>query len=103
MRNFRASETLLSLSLLVSLLGVSGCATAGGAGLNSYQFMDRKGEVRIVEKDNDLYLETFDVKTNDFDPSKSRRITFTPKDYEMSAHFSKNGKYILYAVEKRGW
>ncbi len=94
-----------SVAYLILIAVLAGCATTGSysGGRDSYQFMDKREEVQIIKRSGDLYLETLDSRTNDFDDSKSKRITFSPKEYKASAHFSKDGKYVLYATEERGW
>lgn len=53
-----------------------------------YEFMDRRGELRLVRRDNDLYVENLEG-------GESRRVTFTPNVKE-EGKFSKDGRYIVY-------
>jgi Tol biopolymer transport system component len=82
--------------LVAGLTGTNGCA---GIPVNNVQnqvgyekFFDSQGDERLIEKNNDLYLEKIDG-------SESRRITNTPKIKERTAYFSKNGRYIVYFDE----
>ena len=74
--------------LLLSVF-LTGCATTPYQRLG-YEFIDRRGDLRLVKRDNDLYLEKFDG-------SESKRVTYAPDTCEHKVCFSKNGKFILYA------
>ena len=54
-----------------------------------YAFMDKSGDMKIVLKKGDLYIERLDG-------SGSRKITHTPNIAEKKAYFSKDGKYVCY-------
>ena len=53
--------------------------------------MDRKGDLRLVNRDDDLYIERSDG-------SQSRRATNTPDVIELGAKFSANGQSIVYST-----
>ena len=84
---------IIAGAYFIGLMGLGGCATTGSVtgGVN-YGFMDRKGEERLVKKNNDLYIENLDR-------NEGRRITNTPDIEEWRAFFSKDGKQILYSTE----
>ncbi|MCX5713897.1 MAG: hypothetical protein NT033_03620 [Candidatus Omnitrophica bacterium] len=84
--------------LCFALIGLSGCATSGSYAEDNSQrnfgydsFDDLKGEYKLVEKNNDAYLEKIDG-------SESRQITHTPLVKETSA-FSAEGNYIIVMEE----
>ncbi|MGD9014699.1 MAG: hypothetical protein PVI33_01565 [Candidatus Omnitrophota bacterium] len=56
-----------------------------------YQFKDRSGDLRLVMRNNDLYIEKIDG-------SDTRRITYSPAVMEYFANFSKDGRYVFYTT-----
>jgi hypothetical protein len=80
----------------ISLLGLAGCATtgnyAGGNDIGYERFFDRRGDYKLVSRNNDVYLEKIDG-------SDSRQITHTPDIREGGADFGRDGKYILYSED----
>lgn len=71
--------------LLVVVWGCSAKTTDGG------EAMDRRGDLRLVSRDNDLYVE----RANG---SQSRRVTNTPGIIEIGAKFSADGQSIVYST-----
>lgn len=59
----------------------------------NYSFFDRIGEIRVVGRNKDLYIEKMDG-------SDSRRITSTAETYERDAFFSKDGRYVVYETDE---
>ncbi len=90
----KISLFVLGASLLCAGVGLSGCATISHTAENKvdYEFLDSQGDYRLVERNNDIYMEKLDG-------SESRQITHTPNVREEFALFSKTGKYIL--IEER--
>jgi len=93
-KNIRLKSGFLTLMIGASLMGLAGCATTGSYAEDNSQrnfgydsFDDLKGEYKLVEKNNDVYLEKIDG-------SDSKQITHTPLVKETSA-FSSEGNYII--------
>lgn len=81
------------LLIIIFLVGLSGCATAGSTmrkDVGYEQFYDSQGDYHLVGKSNDVYIEKLDG-------SESRQITHTPNMKERYAYFTKSGEYILYS------
>jgi hypothetical protein len=85
-----------SVLIGLGLLGLGGCATGGNYSVQDdigyEKFLALRGDYRLVERNNDVYLEKIDG-------SDSRQITHTPDIREFGADFACDGKYILYSED----
>ena len=63
-------------------------------GASEYYLYDRVGDLRLVGKSKDIYLERFTS-------GEIRKITATPDVYEPDAFFSNDGRYVLYRAENK--
>lgn len=82
---------LTVLVLLSGILGISGCATATSH-LGYHRFYQSKGEYRLVQRNNDIWIDKLDG-------SESRQITHTPRIAEIEAQFSVDGKHVVYETQ----
>lgn len=85
--------------LWLGLMGLAGCATTSEFAVHNepnYRFLDSYKGYRLVERNNDIYLEKLDG-------SESRRITNTPNINERYATISKEGEYIAYEEDRGGY
>lgn len=58
-----------------------------------FAFFDRLGELRLVSREKDLYVEKLDG-------SEKRRLTSTSLVVERDAFFSKGGIYVVYETDE---
>ena len=75
-----------------SLLGLNGCATTGSyavSGTDYEQFYDTNGIRRLVNRNNDVWIEKLDG-------SEKRQITHTPNIREDEAYFVLGSSHIVY-------
>ncbi|MEI8349381.1 MAG: hypothetical protein WCI77_04420 [Candidatus Omnitrophota bacterium] len=82
--------------LLLVISGLSGLAEHATISIVSgeadYELLDTHGEYRLVEKNNDIWMEKLDGR-------ETKQITRTPSIRETFAIFSKDGQYIVYAEQ----
>lgn len=92
MKNIK--ELVLVTVLTIGLL-LAECATTHPIawGEVKYIFFDRIGEMKLVSRENDLYIEKVDG-------SDKRKITSTSEIFERDAFFSKDGRYVLYETDE---
>ena len=57
-------------------------------------FYDRYGDMMLVGRDNDIYIDKIDG-------TDSRKVTSTPDLIELDAFFGLGGRYVVYKTEKK--
>jgi len=76
--------------IFIGVISLMECVIArSGADDLYYEFLDSYGEYKLLRRANDLYIEKLDG-------SESRKITYTPNNYEVG-YLIEDAKYLLVA------
>ena len=89
------SKKIVGIFIVTALLFAIGIEISpiAAAKKETYYFFDRTGDHLLVSKDNDIYIRTLDGITR-------TRITESADVLEKDAFFSKDGRYVLFMVDK---
>ncbi|MFA5008712.1 MAG: hypothetical protein WC546_05780 [Candidatus Omnitrophota bacterium] len=86
-------KIVFMLAIVIQIGFLAGCVVERPLRDVYYKFYDSYDDYVLARKDGDLYVE----KLNRTD---SRRVTFNPKETKTDAMFTKNGRCIVYSVNR---
>jgi len=91
----KTTRPLSAVMAIVTLAFFAGITMTGRAvaGEKAYYLYDRIGDLLLISKDKDIYIQSLDG-TREF------RLTKTRTDFERDAFFSKDGRFVLYELDK---
>jgi hypothetical protein len=85
---------IISVALLLVMPYVGVCEEDQTRDDSGAYFYDRYGDLMLVGRDNDIYIDKIDG-------SESRKVTSTPDLIELDAFLGLGGRYVLYKTEKK--
>lgn len=86
-------EIVFALLAVIQIGFVSGCVVERPLRDTHYKFYDSYDDYVVTQRNGDLYIEKLDRKY-------ARRVTFNPKEPKTDVTFAKNGRCIVYSVNR---